>query len=172
MEEGTIDKSANKHPALITLQKTDSSNPDFLMLVGMLDQELQIRDGEDHSFYAPFNTLVNIHHIIVAYSDNLPVGCGAFRPYPPDSVEIKRMFVHPAYRNRGIASLILDALEKWAEALHFQECMLETGFNQPEAIALYTKTGYEVIPNYGPYENVPSSVCMRKIFFNSANGII
>ena len=65
------------------------------MLVNMLDHELQIRDGDDHPFYAQFNTLNNINHLIVAYVDDHAVGCGAFRPYAAQSVEIKRMFVRP-----------------------------------------------------------------------------
>ena len=147
---------------MITLQKTDSSNPDFLMLVNMLDHELQIRDGDDHPFYAQFNTLSNINHVIVAYVDDHAVGCGAFRPYDDQSIEIKRIFVHPDHRSRGVATMILDTLERWARETGFHASILETGFNQPEAIALYTKARYGVIPNYGPYENVATSVCMRK----------
>lgn len=113
------------------------------MLVRMLDEELQIRDGEDHSFYAPFNTLTHINHVIVAYVDNYAVGCGAFRPYDAQSVEIKRMFVHPDLRGRGVATMILHTLELWAKESGFHQSILETGFNQPEAIALYTKAGYE-----------------------------
>lgn len=164
--------SANKLSTLITLQKTDSSNPDFLRLVGMLDEELQQRDGEDHPFYAQFNTLTHIQHVIVAYADRRPVGCGAFRPFSTEAVEIKRMFVHPAYRNKGVASRILDNLEKWAATHHYEQCMLETGLNQPEAIALYSKAGYEVIPNYGPYENVANSVCMRKRLAKTTNHML
>ncbi len=140
------------------------------MLVSMLDHELQLRDGDDHPFYAQFNTLSNIKHVIVAYLDNHAVGCGAFRPYDAQSVEIKRMFVHPDHRGRGIATMILDTLERWAKEAGFHASILETGFNQPEAIALYTKAGYSVIPNYGPYENVATSVCMRKSFINTSDG--
>jgi len=152
---------------LITLQKTDSSNPDFLMLVNMLDHELQIRDGDDHPFYAQFNKLTNINHVIVAYSNNHAVGCGAFRPYDAQSVEIKRMFVHPDYRSRGIASMMLEALEEWSKESGAMKCLLETGYNQPEAIALYKKAGYTEITNYGPYQDVANSVCMQKILGKS-----
>lgn len=137
------------------------------MLVGLLDHELQIRDGEDHPFYAQFNTLTNINHVIVAYMDNHPVGCGAFRPYDARSVEIKRMFVHPDYRSRGIASMILEALEAWSKVSGAMKCLLETGYNQPEAIALYKKAGYAEIVNYGPYLDVANSVCMQKILDTS-----
>ncbi|HSF89301.1 MAG TPA: GNAT family N-acetyltransferase, partial [Saprospiraceae bacterium] len=123
-------------------------------------------------FYAQFNTLTNIRQVILAYAGDHPVGCGAFRLYDAQSVEIKRMFVHPDYRGRGIARMILDELELWAKESGFHESMLETGFNQPEAIALYSKAGYEVIPNYGPYEKVTTSVCMRKNLINLARKII
>jgi len=76
--------------------------------------------------------------------------------------EIKRMFVRPERRGRGIARSILSELETWAGELGFLECILETGLKQPEAIELYRKSGYETIPNYGQYEGVENSVCMRK----------
>jgi GNAT superfamily N-acetyltransferase len=68
----------------------------------------------------------------------------------------------PAFRGRGIAFQILQQLENWAAELGYSYCLLETGKKQPEAIALYKKSGYEVIPNYGQYENVSNSVCMQK----------
>ena len=147
---------------MVTFLRTDSSNPDFLHLVHLLDADLRVRDGDEHSFFAPFNTLDNIKDVIVAYSDGRPIGCGAFRTYAVGIAEIKRMFVHPDYRGRGIASLMLSGLEKWARENNFQATILETGYNQPEAIALYKKSGYSHIPNYGPYEHIQNSVCFRK----------
>ena len=148
--------------SLNTLVRTDSSNDDFQTLVTFLDAELQVRDGEDHPFYAQFNKLTNIKHVLLAYADNHAVGCGAFRSYTVDTVEIKRMYVRPEYRGRGIASLVLNGLEEWARENGFHNCVLETGYNQPEAIALYKKSGYRVIPNYGPYDNVSNSICFGK----------
>ncbi len=52
---------------------------------------------------------------------------------------------------------------KWASELGYTSCVLETGKRQPEAIALYTKNGYKIIPNYEQYEGVENSVCFRKI---------
>ena len=72
------------------------------------------------------------------------------------------MFVKPENRGRGIAGQILKELESWAAELGFRECILETGFKQPEAIALYKRSGYEVIPNYGQYAGIENSLCMRK----------
>lgn len=72
------------------------------------------------------------------------------------------MFVLPEHRGKGIAFQILQELEKWAEELKYSESILETGKKQPEAIALYQKSGYEIITNYGQYENILNSVCMSK----------
>ena len=65
-------------------------------------------------------------------------------------------------RGEGIATIILKELEVWAAELHYEKCRLETGKKQPEAIELYKKNGYKVIPNYGQYEGVENSVCFEK----------
>ena len=147
---------------MITLHRTNSDNADFRAMVTLLDHDLKIRDGEDHSFYAQFNTLNRINHALVAYNEGIPVGSGAIRQYNAESIEVKRMFVKPQYRGMGIAGLILKELEAWAGELHFNSCILETGKKQPEAISLYQKAGYSIIPNYGQYQNIENSVCMKK----------
>jgi len=78
-------------------------------------------------------------------------------------MEVKRMFVTPTSRGKGVASIILKELEAWAVELNVSKCVLETGKRQPEAIRLYTKNAYCIIPNYGQYENVENSVCFEKI---------
>ncbi len=144
------------------LIRTDSFNTDFHQLVTLLDADLRIRDGEEHGFYAAFNKIDRLGNVVVFYMDNLPVGCGAFKFFDDDSVEIKRMFVLPEYRGKGIALRVLAELENWAHELNYKACVLETGIKQPEAIALYQKAGYQFIPNYGQYAGVENSVCMRK----------
>ena len=100
---------------------------------------------------------------MVCYLNNTAVGCGAFRAIDTKNVEIKRMFVNPDFRGKGIASSILKELEQWASELKYTQTILETGINQPEAIALYKKMGYSVTENYGPYIGIENSVCMQKI---------
>ncbi|WP_281324106.1 GNAT family N-acetyltransferase [Flavobacterium sp. IMCC34518] len=147
---------------MTTKIRTTSENIDFQNLVVLLDEVLRIKDGEDHDFYAQHNTLDKINHVIVCYQDDVAIGCGAFKEFDSDTVEIKRMFVHPDFRGKGIASLVLTALEVWACELHFSSCVLETGTNNPEAISLYHKSGYEIIPNYDQYKNVKTSICLKK----------
>jgi putative acetyltransferase len=147
---------------MIKLIRTDSNNSDFQKLVALLDQDLQIRDGEEHTFYAQFNKIDKINNVVVAYFDEKPVGCGAFKNYSAETVEIKRMFVKLENRGQRIAKQILNELETWANELGYSTFILETGVKQPEAIRLYQREGYKLIPNYGQYEGVENSVCMQK----------
>ena len=147
---------------MIRLLRTDAGNRDFQALVACLDEDLAIRDGLDHSFYAQFNTLHNIQCALVAYDDEKFIGCGATKPYAEEIAEVKRMYTLPAYRGMGIASLVLQELEKWVGELSFTKIILETGKNQPEAIALYLKSGYRRIDNYGQYAGIANSLCFEK----------
>ena len=147
---------------MLRLIRTTSDNPDFRALVQLLDYDLGARDGADHAFYAQFNKVDAIKHVVVAYQEEKPVGCGAFKEFSGELVEIKRMYVQPDRRGHGVAAAILAELEQWARELHYKGCVLETGMKQPEAIRLYQKSGYLRIPNYGQYVGVENSVCMQK----------
>jgi putative acetyltransferase len=147
---------------MLSLIKTNSDNNDFRSLVVLLDADLQARYGEQQSFFSQFNKLDHIHHVVVAYLNNQPVGCGAFKEYELGVAEIKRMYVKPEERGKGFAADILNNLEQWAKEEGFQRCILETAIKQPEAIRLYEKSGYKRIPNYGQYIGVEISLCMEK----------
>ena len=147
---------------MIRTIRTTSEHEDFIHLVRHLDADLAERDGKDHSFYAQFNKLDKIKHVVVAYDNDEPVGCGAIKEYAPDTMEIKRMYTAPESRGKGIASNILRELEKWASELSYERCILETGKKQPEAIGLYKKSGYTIIPNYGQYAGIENSLCFEK----------
>ncbi|HTB07933.1 MAG TPA: GNAT family N-acetyltransferase [Bacteroidia bacterium] len=147
---------------MITCIRTSSENPDFQKLVKELDADLSIRDGAEHGFYSQFNKIDAIKYAIVAYENGIPVGCGAIKEYSEDTMEVKRMYVPINKRGKGIASKVLKELEKWSVELNYKKCLLETGKKQPEAIRLYTKNGYKIIPNYGQYKGVENSVCFEK----------
>ena len=144
------------------LKRTNSDDPDFQALVVLLDRDLAIRDGDEHDFYHQFNKITMIRHAVVSYINDTPVACGAFKEYESGTVEIKRMFTLPEHRGKKVAAEVLTALEHWAAELHYASCILETGKKQPEAIRLYERSGYTLIPNYGQYANVENSVCMKK----------
>ena len=147
---------------MISIIRTDSDNPDFISLVKDLDAELAVIDGDDHSFYDQFNKIDQIRYALVAYEAGRPVGCGAIKMYDHDTVEVKRMYTLPEGRGKGIATQILAELEAWAAELGYRKCILETGIRQPDAISLYKKNGYRLIPNFGQYAEVENSVCFEK----------
>ncbi len=124
---------------MIDLKRTDSSNTDFVNLVKKLDADLAERDGSEHAFYNQFNKIVAIKHVVVAYEHEQPVGCGAIKEFDGNSMEVKRMYTLPGSRGKGIASIVLAELERWATDLLYKNCVLETGKKQPEAIKLYYK---------------------------------
>ncbi|MGB2758431.1 GNAT family N-acetyltransferase [Maribacter stanieri] len=148
---------------MLYYKRCSSDNQNFQELVSLLDADLALRDGDDNAFYAQFNGIVELKNCVVFYSDETPVACGAFKRFNEDSVEIKRMYVQPDYRGKGIASKVLLVLEKWAKELNYTYSVLETGLRQPEAIALYKKNNYIVTDNYPPYENMENSVCFKKV---------
>jgi putative acetyltransferase len=150
---------------MLKIIRTDSINPDFLILVKDLNAELAIRDGEDYSFYAQFNKVDKIRHVVIIYKADEPVGCGAIKAFDQNAVEVKRMFVKYEVRGQGLGSKVLAALESWAKELNFNRCVLETGKKQQEAIGLYEKAGYRIIPNYGQYAGVKNSICFEKVLF-------
>jgi putative acetyltransferase len=151
---------------MISFRRTNSHDQHFKDLVALLDNELSGIDGSDHSFYSQYNKIDMIRHAIVCYENDIPVGCGAFKHFEDDTVEIKRMFVAPHSRGKGIGRLILHELETWAAELNYKHCILETGRRQPDAIRLYEKAGYQTIGNYGQYKNVDNSVCMQKAIYS------
>ncbi|GEP50840.1 N-acetyltransferase [Flavobacterium noncentrifugens] len=147
---------------MLRIERTNSENPNFEKLVVLLDSYLAVLDGEDHAFYAQFNKTNFITEVIVAYENEEAVGCGAFKKYDEQTVEIKRMYVLPDFRGKKIAQSLLSELEKWAAQLGFLACILETGYKQEAAIKLYHNCGYHDIENYGQYIGIENSVCMKK----------
>lgn len=148
---------------MTVLKRTDATNVDFRKLVKELDISLGIYYKEETSFYEVLNTIDDIKHAVVAYDDddNL-IGCGGIKAFSKSQVEIKRMYVVPTFRGKGIATLILHELEKWSTELNFEKCILETLKEKAYAINFYKKNNYNVMPNFGEYAKAENSVCFEK----------
>ena len=102
---------------MYTIVRTTSENEHFRALVNELDKDLAIRDGDDHAFYAQFNKIDNLQHVVVLYEGAEAIGCGAIKAYDTGTAEVKRMFVTSTHRNKGYASAILKELENMARQL-------------------------------------------------------
>ena len=120
------------------LVRTTSENADFKKLSALFDEYLVDIDGDEREFFAFYNN-VQLEHVLVIYENNIAVGCGGFKEFDPNTAEIKRMFVHPDQRGKGIASLILSELESWSTEYGFSSYILETSPKLTSAIALYKK---------------------------------
>ncbi len=148
---------------MIKIIRCTSEKKDFVELVKQLDSDLANRNGDKQSFYTQFNKLDKINHVVIAYENDIPMGCGAIKEYNNKTMEIKRMFCLPQSRRKGIASMILSELEKWAKELSYEKCILETGTKQPEAIGMYIRNKYTQIQNYGQYIGIEESRCFEKL---------
>ena len=146
----------------ITIKRTEANDPDFPYLVSALNHELRERYGALQVVYDKYNEISNLDTVVIAYVNDIPSGCGCFKRIDKDTAEIKRMFVKASERKQGLASAILNELEIWAKEEGYSATILETADKQQEAIALYQKLGYDLIPNYGPYVGMETSVCFRK----------
>ena len=147
----------------MSLERTTSEHPGFVALIWQLDAYLAKIDGDEHAFYAQYNKIAALQNVVVATHDGAPVGCGAFKPFDENTVEIKRMYVLPEWRGKGVAGQVLAELEQWAAESGFTRCVLETGLRMPDAVAFYTKNGYGRIENFGQYASVENSVCFEKM---------
>jgi GNAT superfamily N-acetyltransferase len=99
---------------------------------------------------------------LVGRIDGAPVACGGIARHDDQTGEIRRMYVVPEARGRGLSYLVLDALEDEARALGYFHVRLETGYLQAAAIRLYVSAGFGPIPRYGPFADDPRSVCFEK----------
>lgn len=144
--------------------RTDGKNKDFVENCAMLDEDLDRRVGKKikRDKYSKYNKLDNIKEALVVYEDGKLIGGGAIREYAESDVELKRVFVHPAYQGRGIGTRLVSMLMDWAKELGYDRMLLETGELLAESCAVYRKLGFEVIPNYGPYADMPESLCMAR----------
>ncbi len=152
---------------MIKTIRTSSGNKDFIDLVKYLDADLAIRDGNEHRFYAQFNKLDKIKHAIVLFENDKAICCGAMKEYNEETVEIKRMYTLSERRGKGYASKVLAEIELWATEFSYKRSILETGKKQLEAIELYKKNGYHIIPNYGQYAGIENSVCFEKLIIKA-----
>lgn len=145
------------------IKRTNAQDNGLKYLVSLLDKELRITNTDEaQDVLDQYNIITDTFYVVVAFADGAPVGCGCFKPFESNKVEIKRMFVHPDHRQKGIAAAILAELENWAGELNYDEAVLETGTRLQNAVALYKKHGYAVRPQYGQYINIEHSICMQK----------
>ncbi|MGA5303589.1 GNAT family N-acetyltransferase [Nucisporomicrobium flavum] len=141
------------------IESRTATDPELAALLMAQQRELgEAGEGADDEVYELHD---DVSYLVVIV-DQRVVACGAWQPLEPGAAELKRMYVRPAYRGRGIARQLIVALEEEALAADRPVLRLETGTYLPAAIALYRSAGYVPIPVYGEYVGNPYSVCFEK----------
>lgn len=146
-----------------TLRALPYDDPLAQYLVEAVQQEyVQRYGGRDAAVVDPAEFLPPHGIFLVAEVDGVPAGCGAWRALPSGAAEIKRVYVEPAFRRRGVARLVVASLEGSAAAAGHPEVVLNSGREQPEALALYADLGYRPVPGYGVYACAPDAVFLGR----------
>lgn len=155
--------------AELEIRRVGYGHPDALLLIEEVQQEYVVRYGSrDETPLDPLMFEPPDGSFFVGYADGVPVATGAWRRSPvvalgsERTAEVKRMYVAPRARGRGLARLVLAHLEVTAGEHGIEVMILETGIRQPEAIALYESSGYEPTPKFGHYKESPSSRCYAR----------
>lgn len=147
---------------MLHIIRTTSDNPDFQNLTSELDDELCRIYNTNKEDYEEYNRITGLPTVVLAYENDVAIACGCFKHVDEERIELKRMFVAPEFRGKGIASIMVAELEKWGKELGYGTIILETGKGQPEAVALYRKLGYTDIPHFGEFPEESRSVCLGK----------
>ena len=146
----------------LTLVRTDPRNEDAARLIEALCAELSERYHRPPSPFLLEEAMTPRAALIVARLDGEPVGCGALRQIDDRTVEVKRLYVVPKARRRGVSRRVLAELERLAAEFGYEKIILETGIHQPEALSLYHAAGYRRTAAYGRYVGNPEACWFEK----------
>ncbi|HZF25048.1 MAG TPA: GNAT family N-acetyltransferase [Steroidobacteraceae bacterium] len=151
-------------PAGITVEPASPRLPEARELIAQLDTYLNSLYPPERNYLLDIESLCSAEvTFFLARCDGAAAGCGAVRRLDASTAEVKRMYVRPQFRGRGIGLAILQALEARVRQIGLRRLLLETGSGQPEALALYERQGYQRRAPYGEYRDEPSSVFMEKL---------
>jgi len=147
---------------LISVASEPFEAPDSRALRREVEDELIDRYGGDTEEGVKPNSFDVVTFVVARDHAGEAVGCGALRPHADGVAEIKRMYVRPHARGRGVSRVVLAALEDEARARGFAVIRLETGTMQPEAMGLYASAGFEPIEGFGAYAGHPEQRCFER----------
>ena len=150
----------------VEIRRSTLASPDAVRLVAALNAELAAmfpEPGATHFSLTSAQVETGEGAFVIAYFDDAAVGCGAVRRLDQATAELKRMYVDPSVRGRGIGRALVGALEREARLLGVSTVVLETGTRLAPAIRLYEAMGYARIPLFGEYLSSPNtSLCFGK----------
>ncbi len=165
MARRSLSGSISPSLARVTIESEPFESPDARRLIAELDAHLASRYPPEQRFgpnLKPAQIAPGLGTFVIARADGKAVGCGALRVLDETTAEVKRMYVEPALRGRGVAKEMLEHLEAVAATMGAHRLVLETGVYQEEAIGLYVRAGFRQIDCWGEYATAPTSVCYEK----------
>ena len=143
-------------------RSVEPQSPDYAMLAKKLDEYYFSLVGDVHLRYAEVNRPENMACRMVAYDGDKAVACGCWKKIDDVAAEVKRIYVLPEYRRRGIASAIIGKLEADMAAAGYTVAILETARTTDDSRSLYLALGYEIIDYYGSPAGAENCLCFRK----------
>lgn len=147
-----------------TFEWTNGDNEDFRKFYATTEAYYsKIVGGIDNRrAFIPYNISDSIEDVVIAYKDDNAAGCAGLKRYSLVAAEMKRVWVEPAYRGRGLATQLIQLMETKAKERGFQKVILQTREMMQDAVGLYRKLGYHQIVNYPPYDKLEGAVCFAK----------
>ena len=136
--------------------------PDYAVLAKKLDDYYFSLVGDVHLRYAEANRPENMACRVIAYDGSRPIGCGCWKAVDKETAEVKRIYVEPEYRRRGVASTIIELLESHIMASGYSKALLETARTTNDSKSLYLSLGYKEIPYYGSPAGAENCRCFLK----------
>jgi GNAT superfamily N-acetyltransferase len=162
----TVLRNAGHEVPIVAICRERLPSPVADRLIADLNAELMAmypEPGATHFRLDPEEVSPGRGVFVVAFAEDVPVGCGAMRRIDPETAELKRMYVVPSARGTGVGRALVAGLEREARHIAIRRLVLETGIRQIAALALYERTGFERIPLYGDYQkSADTSICMGK----------
>lgn len=107
--------------------------------------------GEDKVYYTRYNESENLEKVWVVFSDNLPIGCIAYRKKEEGTGEVKRLYIKKEYRGKGISKELLKTLECYAKEQGCHTLFLDTRVTLEPAVSLYRSHGFSIVYQQGLY---------------------
>lgn len=146
---------------------TDGNNEDFKKFYAITEAYYSRLVGgvEKRMAFVPYNISSSIQDVVIAYKNDNAVGCAGLKDYSLTDAEVKRVWVSPDYRGKGLASQLMELIETKAKEQNFQRIILQTREMMKDAVGLYRKLGYHQIANYPPYDKLEGAVCFAKDIF-------
>lgn len=143
---------------------TDGSDPRFEVFYRKTEDYYSSIVGglKNRTGFVKYNCSEAVSDVLIAEIDGKAVACAGLKKYSDEDVEIKRVWVEPDFRGQGLATKMMVLLEKRAEQMGYKRLILQTRSIMKDAVGLYERLGYQIIPNYPPYDKLEGAECMAK----------